>query len=70
VGESLSALDLYWAAFALMVEPLADELCRLHPRLRESYVLKDPAVRAAADGVLLEHRDFIYRKHLVLPLEF
>ena len=70
VGERPSALDLYWAAFALMLEPLPNELCRLHPRLRESYVLRDPAVRAAADGALLEHRDFIYRNHLLLPLEF
>jgi glutathione S-transferase len=70
VGECLSALDLYWAAFALMLEPLPDEHCVLHPRLRESYALRDPAVRAAADELLLEHRDFIYRTHLALPLDF
>ena len=70
VGERLSALDLYWSAFALMLEPLADELCRLHPRMRESYALREPAVRAAADAILLEHRDFIYRTHLTLPLDF
>jgi glutathione S-transferase len=70
VGDRLSALDLYWAAFALMVEPLGEAHCRLHPRLRESYALRDPAVRAAADDALLEHRDFIYRTHLALPLDF
>jgi glutathione S-transferase len=70
VGERLSALDLYWAAFALMLEPLPDALCKLHPRMRESYALRDPAVRAAADALLLEHRDFIYRTHLSLPLDF
>jgi glutathione S-transferase len=70
VGDRLSALDLYWAAFALMVEPLDEEHCKLHPRLRESYALRDPAVRAAADEILLEQRDFIYRTHLALPLDF
>ncbi|MEX2205528.1 MAG: hypothetical protein WEF50_04795 [Myxococcota bacterium] len=70
VGERLSALDLYWAAFALMLEPLGDDHCKLHPRLRESYALRDAAVRAAADEILLEHRDFIYRTHLALPLDF
>jgi glutathione S-transferase len=70
VGERLTALDLYWAAFALMLEPLPDELCKLHPRMREAYALRDPAVRAAADDLLLEHREFIYRTHLLLPLEF
>jgi hypothetical protein len=38
--------------------------------MRESYALRDPAVRAAADEILLEHRDFIYRTHLALPLDF
>jgi glutathione S-transferase len=70
VGDRLSALDLYWAAFALMVEPLGDDHCKLHPRLRDSYALREPAVRAAADEILLEHRDFIYRTHLALPLDF
>ncbi len=70
VGDGLTALDLYWAAFALLVEPLPDDLCPLHPRLREGYVLRDPAVRAAADDILFEHRDFIYRTHLALPLDF
>ena len=70
VGDRLSALDLYWAAFALMLEPLPAEHCSLHPRMRESYALRDPAVRAAADPILLEHRDFIYRTHLTLPLDF
>lgn len=70
VGDRLSALDLYWSAFALMVEPLGDQHCKLHPRLRDSYALREPAVRAAADAILLEHRDFIYRTHLALPLDF
>jgi glutathione S-transferase len=70
VGDRLSALDLYWAAFALMVEPLPDELCKLPPGMRDVYSMREPAVRAAADGLLLEHRDFIYRTHLSLPLSF
>ncbi len=70
VGDALSALDLYWTAFAAMVEPLPPDLCAMHPRIREAYALRDPAVRAAADPILLEHRDFIYRTHLSLPLDF
>jgi len=70
VGDRLSALDLYWAAFALMVEPLPEDICPLGPGMRETYKLREPAVRAAADPILLEHRDFIYRTHLSLPLDF
>ena len=68
VGDALSALDLYWAAFAAMVEPLPAELCPMPEGLRRGYVLADPAVRSAADPILLEHRDLIYREYLELPV--
>lgn len=68
VGEALSALDVYWAAFAAMVEPLPEELCPMSPGLRAGYHLDDADVRSAADPILLEHRDFIYREYLELPV--
>lgn len=70
VGDRLTALDLYWTAFALMVEPLPEDVCPLGAGMRATYTLTEPAVRAAADPLLLEHRDFIYRTHLSLPLDF
>jgi glutathione S-transferase len=69
VGEQLTALDLYWAAFAAMIEPLPAEQCAMPGGLRAAYTLVDPEVRKAADPVLLEHRDAIYRNHLELPLD-
>jgi glutathione S-transferase len=69
VGDRLSALDLYWATFAVLLDPLPDEHCRMDPGLRESYRERHPRVRAAA-AELLEHRDFVYREHLGLPLDF
>ena len=68
VGDALSAVDLYWAAFAAMVEPLPDDLCPMAAGLRRGYVLADPTARAAADPILLEHRDLIYRQYLELPV--
>jgi glutathione S-transferase len=70
VGDALTALDLYWAAFAAMVEPLPDGLCKMPEGIRTVYHLREPSVRAAADPALLEHRDFIYQKYLRLPLDF
>jgi hypothetical protein len=32
------------------------------------YTLRDPAQRVPGDEMLLEHRDFIYRTHLELPV--
>ncbi len=70
VGDRLSALDVYWATFAAMLEPLPAELCPMHEGMRRAYALADPEVSKAADPLLLEHRDWIYRTYLALPLDF
>ena len=49
MGDALTALDLYWAAFAAMVEPLPDDLCKMPAYVRAVYELREPEVRAAAD---------------------
>jgi glutathione S-transferase len=69
VGDELSAVDVYWATFAVLLAPLSEEDCRLDPGLRASYTARDPRLRAAAAD-LLAHRDFVYREHLGLPLDF
>jgi glutathione S-transferase len=68
VGDSLSALDVWWATFAAMIEPLPQELCPMRPDTRAAYRTRDPIVLAAVDPALLEHRDFVYREHLELPV--
>jgi len=70
IGDALSALDIYWATFAALFEPLADEQCPLPGPMRSMYTLSDPELRACAAPILLEHRDLIYREHLQLPLDF
>jgi glutathione S-transferase len=69
VGDALSAADLYWAAFATMLEPLPEADCPLPALLRAGYAAPKP-VREAAHPILLEHRDFVYRRHIGLPLDF
>jgi glutathione S-transferase len=69
IGDRLTALDVYWATFAVLLDPLPEEQCRMNPGLRASYTERDPEVRAAA-AELLSHRDFVYRQHLGLPLDF
>ncbi len=69
IGPSLSALDLFWAAFAALVEPLPPEVCPMNEFLRVGYTLSDPDVRKALDPLLLEHRDRIYQEYLELPLD-
>jgi glutathione S-transferase len=69
VGDRLSALDLYWATFAAMLEPLPAELCPMPEPMRRSYRTTHPAVCAASDPALLAHRDFVYREYLELPID-
>jgi glutathione S-transferase len=67
LGDRLSALDLYWAAFAVLVSPLPEAQCPIGAGLRAMYELGGPA-RAACAPALLAHRDRIYREHLELPV--
>ncbi len=68
IGDRLSALDIYWSAFAALLEPLPADLCPMPEYLRPFYVLDDSATRAAAQPLLLEHRDRIYQDYLELPI--
>jgi hypothetical protein len=68
IGNQLSALDIMWATFAALVKPLPEELCPLPPGLRASFTNDDPTINEAASPLLMEHRDFIYRQYLELPL--
>jgi glutathione S-transferase len=69
IGDRLSALDIYWAAFATLIQPLPDNLCQMDPGLRRAYTCADPIVMKAISPQLMEHRDFIYQEYLELPLD-
>jgi glutathione S-transferase len=68
IGEQLSALDIMWAAFAVMIKPLPEELAPMAPAMRANFTNTDPAIGEAVSPALMEHRDFIYRQYLELPL--
>jgi glutathione S-transferase len=72
VGNALSAVDVYWAAVAATIDPLPDEQCKspMPPDFRAMYASSPPQVRDAASQELIAHRDFVYREHVGLPLDF
>jgi glutathione S-transferase len=70
IGDRLSALDIYWATFSAIVRPLPPELCPMAASFRDMYTEKNPMVVAAIAPSLIEHRDFIYREYLELPIVF
>jgi glutathione S-transferase len=68
LGEALSAVDIYSAAFMGLFKPLPEEYCAMHPGARAAFEWLDDATAGALDPVLLEHRDMMYTRHLELPL--
>lgn len=70
IGDRLSALDIYWAAFAAMVAPLSPERCAMPDYLRQAYGTIDETITSALTPSLLKHRDYIYDTYLELPVVF
>lgn len=70
IGDGLSALDIYWATFATLIQPLPQELCPMAPGLRRAQTVTSPQILRELDPILLEHRDFIYHEYLQLPMDF
>ena len=69
IGDSLSALDIYWAAMAGAIEPLPEDLCpNMPPDMRAGY--SDLELREIGGDALFNHRDRIYREWLKLPMDF
>lgn len=69
LGETLTAIDIYWAAFAALLEPLPDAVCAMPAGLRSQYHVTDESIRVGGDAILLDHRDFIYENTLELPID-
>ncbi|MGE0679930.1 MAG: hypothetical protein AB7P69_03330 [Candidatus Binatia bacterium] len=68
IGDRLSALDIYWSTFAVLIQPLPPELCPIPEPLRASFTNTNPVIAAAVTPALMAHRDFIYREYLELPM--
>ena len=69
VGEAVSALDVYWTAFANLLDPLPKEQCPMPDARRQAFVAADPVITSALDPLLLEHRSRIFREHFRNPME-
>lgn len=69
-GDRLSALDIYWATFLGLIEPLPEAQCPMASFFRPLYTNHHPVVRAALSPRLITHRAFIYENFLELPVVF
>ena len=67
-GKSLSALDLGWASFAALIQPLPNDLCSMDPMWRDLYTWTPAETAPVKVAELLAHRDHIYRGWMELPV--
>lgn len=71
VGDRLSALDIYWAACCGILDPMPPDRCPMADSFRGGvYGNSDPRIAEALTPELRAHRDFVYEKHLELPIVF
>ena len=70
VADRLGGCDLHWACFSNMIAPLPIADAPMPEGLHRRYADAGPAIAAALDPILIEHRDMIYRRHIGLPLDF
>jgi glutathione S-transferase len=68
LGQGLTAVDVYGATAMAMFKPLPPDQCPMLEMIRPTLEAMDEATAKALDPILLEHRDFVYREFLELPL--
>lgn len=69
MGDALTALDLYWATACAIVSPLPQDQAPMPEPVRQVYEASPDSIIEAIDPALIEHRDFIYREYLTLPID-
>jgi glutathione S-transferase len=69
IGETLSALDVYWAYISQLVVTLDEERCPMPATMRKTYDMSGAAI-GGCDPILVEQRDWIFANHLTLPMTF
>jgi len=68
IGFGLTALDLIWASFSNTFRPLPEEVNPMDAGIRKVYQGMGDAFKPP--DILFIQRDFIYEKHIGLPLDF
>ncbi|MFT4563968.1 MAG: glutathione S-transferase [Gammaproteobacteria bacterium] len=70
IGSSPTAMDFYWTAFSNLVEIISWEKIPVAEPMRPLFDQGDPAIAAAFDSMLREHRDRFFDQYFKSPMEF
>ncbi len=70
LGDALTAVDIYWAAFSTLVSPIRHDYCPMPDVYRQMCEAMGQEIGGALDPALVDHRDRILQSHCTLPLQF
>lgn len=68
-GNSLTAVDIYWATACNVLAPLPGEQLPLSDAARKVFTCTDADILEAMSPRLLSHRERVYQDYLTLPVE-
>ncbi len=70
VGNALTAADIYWACISNTFRTMSVDLCPIGGEWRGRFEHLGSEIEPVFDPILIEHRDYIYKKYLPLPIDF
>lgn len=72
VGDTVSALDIHWAAMSILVSPLPETDMPTLPGYYPMFQICPslPEVKEATTSALLAHRDQIFADHFAVPFDY
>lgn len=69
IGQTVTAVDFYWAAFSNLVAIQPPQECPLNPAARKMFENVSAEVADAVDPILIAHRDRTMRNYFKIPME-
>ena len=69
IGDSITAVDFFWAAFSNFISIQPAHICPINPAARPMFENTTNEITSAIDPILIEHRDFMMDNYFKLPLE-
>ena len=69
LGNSVTAVDFYWAAFSNLCELMPPSRCPVSPERRPLFENVSNIIKNELDPCLMEHRDRIMDKYFVVPMD-
>jgi len=67
-GDAVSALDIYWAAFSVLLSPYSEDRVPMPAKAAAGFAACGPVVEAALDQSLIDHRNAIFDSCFEAPM--